>query len=164
MKVIFLDVDGVMISEESFLLTMALGGRVVIFSRKAMKALRAIVKRTGAVVVLTSSWRPMPGYAPTRSYEQFCSALQRNGTPLYDRTPWLEDREHDRSDEICAWLEEHPAESFVLIDDNDRFRNHPELKERWIPIDAEHGLNKTHVERAVELLNLPLCRRICSQA
>ena len=164
MKVIFLDVDGVMISEESFLLTMALGGRVVIFSRKAMKALRAIVKRTGAVVVLTSSWRPMPGYAPTRSYEQFCSALQRNGTPLYDRTPWLEDREHDRSDEICAWLEEHPAESFVLIDDNDRFRNHPELKERWIPIDAEHGLNKTHVERAVELLNLPFCRGICSQA
>ena len=153
MKVIFLDVDGVMISEESFLLTMALGGRMVIFSRKAMKALRMIVKETGAVVVLTSSWRPMPGYGPTRSYEQFCSALQRNGTPLYDRTPWLEDRDHDRSDEICAWLAEHPTEGFVLIDDNDRFANHPELKEHWVRIDPAHGLTRTEARRAIELLN-----------
>lgn len=154
MKVVFLDVDGVMISEESFLLTMALGGRVVIFSRKAMKALKELVRETGAVVVLTSSWRPMPGYGPTRSYQHFCSALQRNGTPLYDCTPWLEDRDHDRSDEICAWLSEHQVEGFVIIDDNDRFRNHPELKERWVPIDSAHGLTRAEVPRAVELMSL----------
>ncbi len=152
MKVIFLDVDGVMISEESFLLTMALGGRMVFFSRKAMKALKKLVRRTGAVVVLTSSWRPMPGHAPTRSYEQFCTALQRNGTPLFDRTPWLEDREHDRSDEIAAWLEEHQPEAWVIIDDNDRFRNHPEFRERWVPIDAAHGLTSAEADRAAEVL------------
>lgn len=152
MKVIFLDVDGVMISEESFLLTMALGGRVVIFSRKAMKALKLLVKRTGAVVVLTSSWRPMPAYGPTRSYQQLCSSLQRNETPLYGLTPWLEDQDHDRSDEILAWLAEHPAERFVIIDDNNRFRNHPELKERWVQIDPLHGLTRADAERAAALL------------
>lgn len=152
MKVIFLDVDGVMISEESFLLTMALGGRMVFFSRKAMKALKKVVRQTGAVVVLTSSWRPMPGYAPTRSYEQFCTALQRNGTPLHDRTPWLEDREHDRGDEIVTWMEEHQPEAWVIIDDNDRFRSHPELKERWVRIDPAHGFTPPDADKAIAIL------------
>jgi hypothetical protein len=97
----------------------------------------------------------MPGYGPTRSFEQFCSALQRNATPLHDMTPRLEDWEHDRSDEICAWLEEHRPESFVIIDDNDRFANHPELKERWVSIDPAHGLTKEDAQRAAKILRNP---------
>ncbi len=150
MDIIFLDVDGVMISEESFLLTMALNGRMVFFSRKAMKALRWLVKQTGAQVVLTSSWRPMPGYGPTRSYLQFKSALTRNHTPLFDETPRLEDGTRDRSDEITAWLEEHPTERYVIIDDNNRFHRHPELQQHWVRIDPEHGFTMKDAEKALE--------------
>lgn len=151
MKVLFLDIDGVLISERSFWQAQLRHTRRVIPDQRALLALRQLVQDTGAKIVITSSWRPWPGTRPTRAYLQLQSILAHNGTPVYDETPCLEINGMDRGDEIAAWLEEHPTEWFAVIDDNDRFGTRAEIRERWIPVNARQGLTKEDCEKAAAL-------------
>lgn len=152
MDVIFLDVDGVLISESSFWKVQLCRGQTIFFEAKALLALKELVQATGAKIIITSSWRTPPGKAPTRSWLHLQSVLAHNGTPVAGQTPHLADGVLDRSDEIAAWLAEHPTERYVIFDDNNRFCNHPDIAAHWIPVSTRRGLSAEDCGRALPLL------------
>lgn len=153
MKVLFLDIDGVLISERCFWQAQLNHTSVIQFDQRALKALKGLIQRTGAKVVVTSSWRCAPGEVPARAYLRLRSVLAHNLTPVYGETPRLEqDRHSDRSDEIAAWLAEHPADSFAILDDNDRFTHCPEIRERWVEVNGRIALTEEDCGKAEELL------------
>lgn len=152
MKVIFLDIDGVMISERSFWIAQLCHTEYLAVDQRALLALKQLVNRTGARIVITSSWRTYPDEQPTEPYLRLQTRLAHNGTPVYDQTPWLDARFCDRGDEIAAWLEEHPeVEWYVILDDNDRFANRPDIRTRWIPVSSRQGLTMKDGAKAAEL-------------
>lgn len=148
MDVIFLDIDGVMLSYHSIRLGMLLPfWKEPYLSWTALRALRYLVRESQAQVVITSSWR---GGGPP--YEAIKAALARNGTPVEDETPWLEDGTQDRSDEIFQWLRGHPTQHYVVLDDNDRFGNRISVRSHWIPVNALRGLTMENARQALKYL------------
>ena len=102
MKVIFLDIDGVLNCEKTpnprkfpYIVDAALLAR-----------LRQLLERTGASVVLSSTWR----YDPAGIF-----SATHYGIPFMDVTPT-----EPRCKEILRWLRQNPEVSrYVVIDDED---------------------------------------------
>lgn len=141
--VIFLDIDGVLCTPFSFWLNRLF--RLPIerqcFDPIALFWLRRLVKRTGAQLVLSSSWRNglYIDDAWCRAITQnLYDRLARNKTPLMDATP-IHDR-GDKSTEITAWLEQHPHTHYIILDDNNCFALTPSVRARWIPVPEHKGL------------------------
>lgn len=144
MKIVFLDVDGVLNRE--------LPGEPEL-DPDLLALLRGLLRRTGACVVLSSSWR----YDHTPA--QMEDVLTRAGCPcrVIGSTPTaLEDvnvpcgQIRQRGHEIVTWLEEHPEViSYVVLDDMDDM---PGVRHRLVRTDGRIGLTPEHVERAVTML------------
>lgn len=142
MGAIFLDVDGVLCTPLSVALNRML--RLPMdrqrFDPAALFWLRRLVKKTGAAVVLSSSWRE-----ELYLDEPFCRAvvhnlyrcLARNGTPIADATPLLTDA--DKGAEIAAWLDAHPCRAYAVLDDRNCFAGSPAVGEHWVPVDPARG-------------------------
>ena len=105
MKVIFLDIDGVLNCDK----TPNLRKLPYVVDKKLLTRLRKLLDRTGAKVVLTSTWRidPVGLYAAKHWH-----------VPFMDAAPDMPKR--PRREEILAWLKEHPnVKRYVVIDDED---------------------------------------------
>ncbi len=152
MKVIFLDIDGVLNSRRYDLYRGDEDGTI---DESRLPILKQIVDETDAKIVLTSTWRHHwdpdgletddVGAALEDTFEQY-------GISLYDKTSEL----YDRAEEIKAWLDEHPdTESFVIIDDI-RF-GWGKLDENLVNTDYHigRGLEPEHAEKAIEILLKP---------
>ena len=110
MKVIFLDVDGVLNSDEYFdkIKNVNICGIESEIDVEKIKLLKKAVDETGANVVLSSSWRY------TRNAQYLKELLLRYGINA-DSTPFIQ---NERGLEIKQWLLEHPeVEKFVILDD-----------------------------------------------
>lgn len=105
MKVIFLDIDGVLNCDA----TPNPRKFPYIVDKKLLAAFRGLVTKTGAKVVLTSSWRVDPiGLYAARYWK----------VPFHDICPDFPHR--PRREEILHWLRRHPAvDRFAVIDDED---------------------------------------------
>ena len=111
MKVIFLDIDGVLNSHRS---AVAFGGMpfdVVAhrarFDEIAVRLVGGIAEAAGAQIVLSSSWRN------DVNWTQIGPAL---GLSISDRTPSLLG---PRGREIAAWLGAHPeVTAYAIVDDD----------------------------------------------
>jgi hypothetical protein len=105
MKVIFLDIDGVLNCNR----TQNPRKFPYVVDKKLLSRLNRLLKRTGAKVVLSSSWRVDPvGILAARHW----------GVPVFDFAPDLPKK--TRRDEVLAWLSAHPKVSrFAIIDDED---------------------------------------------
>ncbi len=154
MKVVFLDIDGVLNSR--------------IYDRKRnlhemsnidesrIPLVKKIVDRTGAKIVLSSTWREHwdkvadkcgeDGVYINRTFAKF-------GLEIYDKTPDL-GSDFDRPDEIKAWLgsAKECVESFVIIDDY-RYA-WAELSDKFVKTNPHFGLGleEEHVLKAIEIL------------
>ena len=117
MKVIFLDVDGVLNSEhwykknhekhpERCRVETAIDPRYV-------RNLRKIVKRTGAVIVLSATCRGVVRKNKTHYLRQI---LNRYGLEIYDYTLRLG---RERGYEIQDWLDKHKDVTNIVILDDD---------------------------------------------
>jgi len=107
MKVIFLDIDGVL---NNFSLIQANGFDYI--DQGMVSTLGLIVAETGAEIVLSSTWRINP-----RDKALVEAALERQGMSVMDSTP---DLGGWRAAEISKWLEGAPqVESFAILDDVD---------------------------------------------
>jgi hypothetical protein len=105
MKVIFLDIDGVLNSDK----TPNPRKFPYVVDKKLLARFKTLVRRTGAKVVLSSTWRCDPvGLFAARHW----------GIPFIDVCP---DRPRSpRRREITSWLADHPkVNRFVVIDDED---------------------------------------------
>jgi hypothetical protein len=114
-KVLFLDIDGVLNSQRSCI---AFGGfphevdgyHRDMFDEVALRLIRGIVKKADASVVLSSSWRIL------HDYRDIGRALE---LPIIDATPRMWSPGKVRGHEIAQWLADHPeVETYVIVDDN----------------------------------------------
>jgi hypothetical protein len=150
-KILFLDIDGVLNSQRT---AIAFGGfphevtghHRDRFDEVAITLIRGIVKKAGAKIVLSSSWRiAMP-------FEEIAGALC---LPIIDKTPYLYQNKETRGHEIAAWLEAHPGvESYVIVDDDSDML--PEQKERFVHTCGFDGFRWKDAERMCELFGIAI--------
>ena len=157
MDAIFLDIDGVLATPLSDRLNALLRRMPFdqLFDPAALWQLRRLVHRTGAAVVLSSTWRDglyIPECRPLTiaSLPTQSNVLAANGTPICDATPMLYAGGKGR--EIAAWLARHPCRRFVILDDHDCFADVPALRSRWVPVPSATGLRAAQARRALQLL------------
>lgn len=149
MKIIFLDIDGVLNTSET---------KEPIDLNK-VKHLSTIVKSTGAKIVLSSSWKILndpnfPGYA---EYLYLTECLASEGLSIIDQTPGPC---HNRPREIRQWLEQHPhVLSWVSLDDDfrpDQYTSEGLDSDRLIKTSysgSYAGLCEDHIAWAIAILN-----------
>ena len=156
MKIVFLDFDGVMNSEQWFWRGGAPGGEQ--FDPESVVALNEITVRTGARIVVSSSWRHFHDDAALREIlgRNGVSGLMIGSTPRLGRNEVgppdcdFGERPAERGDEIEAWLDEHPeVSSFVILDDDSDMRG---LLPRLVQTEWKVGLTLADARRAIELL------------
>lgn len=134
MKIIFLDIDGVLNSEEYFnkIEGLHIEGIESKVDIAKVKLLKKAIDATGAKVVLTSSWRHTTN---GRHLKQLL--LQYN--ILADSTPFLK---NERGKEIRQWLAEHPnTADFIILDDEIFDSYDEELIEKLIKISNGNGIS-----------------------
>ena len=105
MKVIFLDIDGVLNSDS----TPNPRKFPYIVDKRLLARFQELAIKTGATVVLSSSWRVDPvGRLAAKLYK----------VPFDDICPDTPDA--PRCEEIQSWLRQHPeATRYVVLDDDD---------------------------------------------
>lgn len=146
-KVIFLDVDGVLNSRKTIRRTK--GGYTFVGSRQ-MKRLKRIVSETGAKVVLSSDWRydrNDPRY--NSDFLELKNELLKYGIRLYGYTPELPSAH--RGMEIDCWLKEHGEVcNFVILDDRTDIEPN---KGHWVQTVMSCGLGDEEAKNAIHILN-----------
>jgi hypothetical protein len=143
-RIVFLDFDGVLNCERS---TQELGTRYR-FAKSGIAALNTVLEQSGALVVITSTWRE---HWTLRENAEF---LERDGLirgRVVGKTPTLD---QERGLEIDSWLHSVPYSitSYVILDDRDDMAMH---RQRLIQVNPEVGLDQTQALRATELLAKP---------
>ncbi len=152
MKVIFLDVDGVL---NNHLTSGRSPGGYVGVSDGLIRNLKKIVEETGAQLVLSSDWRliredPERGedYKYLTRKLLFTGHLRLSGHT--DDISWSK-----RGKEIRKYLKDHPKiKEYVVLDDNcfGDFGKQ-ELLEHLVLTDSKRGLTDDDVRRAIRILN-----------
>lgn len=159
-KVVFLDFDGVLntpdTTADAVQLYQYLTSNKVSDAREQfdnamiggefVKRVQTICDATGAVVVVSSSWRILHDLAEL-DYFLITKDLQ---APVIDMTPRVPSRY--RGHEIDQWLSEHPeVDGFVILDDGSDMDPH---SDHLVQTDFEEGLQDRHVQRAIEVLGI----------
>lgn len=161
MKVIFLDIDGVLNSKiwnESHKEEIRRG----LIDEDKVKLLKEILIKTGAVVVLHSGWKFWfdNDIKPTRKESEFLAEIfGKYGIEIYDVTPDFsteEIRETKRfslvkAKEILYWLKEHKdVEKWLVIDDLDL--HNEEVGKHQFMTNNEMGLTLSDAEKIIRIL------------
>ena len=148
-RVIFLDIDGVLNNRHTRTRT---GEGWCFVDDFLVARIREIVDATGAVIVLSSTWRDEWNTEDESrngsDFNELRAKFREFGMNFYDRTGAWQTR--GRGWEILAWLEEHEAvESFVILDDWDDMGP---LRNHLIWTNPSLGLTEDQVQEAIEIL------------
>ncbi len=158
MKIIFLDIDGVLNTTS----TTEMFGEYTFVEDEKVQLLKQLVTRTGAKIVLSSSWRygwyckeykekhTTSDKSSIRLFEALKKKLSEYDLELLEYTEDF----GARGAEIDLWLKSwtgEPIESFVILDD---------MHLSWLLPHTSHvvstsiskGLTQAHVDRAVGIL------------
>jgi hypothetical protein len=114
---------------------------------ECVRILNDVLERTGALVVLSTSWRNWPD----QDYVRERLATAGFTGDIIGSTPGYLGPRMTRGDEIQAWLDEHPGdvEAFAILDDcDDMFSLHDHL----VLVNPMTGLTESYVPRLLELL------------
>jgi hypothetical protein len=152
MKILFLDIDGVLNNAAFFeRIPHKDASTMELFDPDSVKLLNKIVEKSGAVFVVSSTWRMLH---PIPELRRIFDKNDVRGTIL-DYTPrllpkklsmWLE-----RGHEIQAWIDAQPEkpERFVILDDDSDMAH---LSPYLVQTSWAKGLREEHVEPALKLL------------
>lgn len=159
MKLIFLDVDGVLNS----LSTKAEIEGYTFVSDELIALLKQIVDATDAKIVLSSTWRrgwyckehvanpDSQDLQDIRMFDALNAKLHAFGIELMSYT----DDFGRRGQEIDAWLRAwngEPIESYVILDDMGGAEMRPHSR-YLVQTSIGGGMNEKHAARAIKLLN-----------
>lgn len=149
MKVLFLDLDGVVNSERT---NAAFDGYphdfspvdLARFDPVALALVRKLCAKTDCVIVLSSTWRL------TFTIEEVAHYLD---LPIMAATPDLGDT-NSRSDEIALWLKRHPQiTTYAIVDDLALDFDDPEHQARFVKTNEEFGLSLPNYRALLRILN-----------
>ena len=136
MKIIFLDIDGVLNSMDDR------------FSQKLeteehLLLLKELVEKTNAKIVVSSSWRGIPSLMKTLHKK-----MKEINAEIIGTTKSLPGT---RGVEIKDWLENSPEliESFVILDDDSDM---DDLFDHLVQTSTEKGLTRIEMEEALDKL------------
>jgi hypothetical protein len=161
MKIIFLDIDGVL-NSSLFLKD----HKNTLIDDRCVSLLGELIIISKAKVVLHSGWKALfdDNMLPTRDDAAFLhNVLRKNKISLYDKTPDFSTEEIRKAQtfskvkakEILSWIETHASiESYVVLDDLDL--NNDEVSAHQIKTDNQKGLTKKDVDNALKMLNQTL--------
>jgi hypothetical protein len=152
MKVIFLDVDGVLNCTK----TERGWGKMRFVDTRKMLRVREICDRTGAKVVISSSWREgaqddaLP--VDKMQWQALIAEFDKHRIPVIGMTPIAPDRW--RGDEIGMWLksQEEPVKEFVIVDDIVCDLAGFALVGRVVQTVDAWGLTKAKMEECIKIL------------
>lgn len=155
MKVIFLDVDGVLNSEKDLL---EAKGKSELFDRPLI-LLKELVESTKAKIVVSSTWRIGCSKSGRNSwygeeiFKTLTDRLAEYQMEVYDITPVINKPGVQRGDEIRAWLENAKEEidAFVILDDDADMCEFTGTN--LVQTSMKTGLLEYHVEIAKSILN-----------
>lgn len=122
MKVLFLDVDGVLALGRLTYVDDSIPPTPIgiLVEELQFKTLRRIILQTGASIVLSSDWRLDPNLVDelNRTLDEFLIPRPIDHTPFQDGEYLL--FEEARTIEIKKWLDKHPeVQKFAILDDLD---------------------------------------------
>jgi hypothetical protein len=139
-RVIFLDIDGVLAPIRRW-------DRYGDLDPACIQVLNAIVAGSGADVVVSSTWRH------GKTVAELQDMLEAGGFAgrVADKTP-AGGPGAGRGEEIAAWLAEHAAGSYVIIDDH---ADMGELRAHLVQTHPAQGLQPADVPRALAVLVRP---------
>lgn len=151
MKVIFLDVDGVLNFNGSD--AVAPGGMLGIASRP-VKVLSQIVRTTGAKVVLISSWGDewnMDEEECTPLGVYLTKKLRREGVHIMDKI----ETSPFRGKAIRKWLDIRPNVTDWIVLDDVEFADYKAcaVLPHLIQTDCDNGLTENMADRCIRMLN-----------
>lgn len=138
-------------------------GKYVGIDDDKTELLKQIIDKTGAEIVLSSTWRlgvTRSGQSLEHHHEYMNEKLGKYGLSIYDVTPELSRYGDYRGVEINTWLEKHKdlnIESWVVLDDEFFWDfNLYDIPNHWVRtnyFDPDGGLSQEHVNKAVKILN-----------
>lgn len=152
MKIIFLDIDGVLNCSEW--LKKQSKKKYCEINPEKVKLLAKIIAQTNAKIVLVSSWRELD--TNNDMYRYLVSSLNQYNITILDKTAISPD--YNRPKEISLWLKEHPyITNYIILDDDFSKEDYGQIlgshlihTSFWEP---DGGLREEHVEAAIQILN-----------
>ena len=152
MKVIFLDIDGVLNCQSSKSSCNAMLG----IDDDKVRRLKEIIEKTNAKIVLISSWKNdwQKIYKEQQGYmaNYLDKKLKRHGLVIMDKT---EDTSVNRGQGILNWLADKKIESFVILDDEDFDYQEVGIADRVVKTnfyDNNGGLQDNETNKAIDYL------------
>lgn len=162
MKVLFLDIDGVLNSNSrNEMHQMEISDKVLIDEKK-VNLLLQIINSTNAKMVLHSGWKYwFDNHMKPLKHEavELITIFNKYGLKIYDKTPDLATDDIKRSkkfslvkaSEILSWLEEHKdVTSYVVLDDLDLHNDI--ISHNQVKTDSKMGLSEENVIQAIDKL------------
>jgi hypothetical protein len=152
MKILFLDIDGVLNSHAFW--RRLKDEKKIIQDHKldllAIERLNQITDETGAKIVVSSTWR-LP-YVWNKQLDMLVTRLQKSGIKgeIIGMTPDHQ-KQYGRGGEIQDWMDHCglQIDSFVILDD-DSDMDH--LMDHLVKTQFSDGLQELHVEAAIRIL------------
>lgn len=169
MKIVFLDIDGVLCTDRSVVeqkLPFPDGFHIPFregwdrLDKECIKYLNEITHKSGAKIVISSSWRLSCYTDEEFGYLKRYLILEGVSADIIGKTPshyniynnWAnsKDRIRTRYEEIQEWLNKNKVDSFVILDD---IRDMGHLKSHHVYTLEPVGIQSDDVRRALEILN-----------
>lgn len=170
MKVIFLDVDGVLIHDNYK------NKETCHVDEEKIKIIKKIVEETNSKIVITSTWRHpyIDGTDINQpEYDLLIKMLKSHNIEIYDKTPvhklkLLSNHEYEilkneinsrfhplttRAGEIYTWLKDKEIESFLILDDDESEWEYFGLEKNLIETSKKYGITEKAIEKAINILN-----------
>ena len=171
MKVIFLDIDGVLNTEETYDRIYRSKGFIGIYDVEIdnfrLEYLKQIIDQTDAKIVLSSSFRHFFAkennkIVPTNlKSKKVYDSFSKYGMEIYDITPT---QKRSREEEIKSWLSNRDdVENFIIIDDDgdsfyelhDKLIQTSKVRQNYLLtfMKESFGLCERHIIEIVDRLN-----------
>ncbi len=153
-KVIFLDFDGVLNSEDHY----RINSPQEELDRRAVAHLTKIIEATDCEIVISSTWRKFYSLEELRDILIDYGLPEQYGPKIIGKTPDLDKRISGsilhtsamRGDEVRVWLEENNFDgNYVAIDDDEDFGPDQCL----VLCDYKSGLTLGTARTCIEILN-----------
>ena len=165
MKVIFLDIDGVLNTSKTFKdnykYYKETGIRRINIDEHRVKILSEIVNKTEAKIVISGTLRihlfkGNNGFITVNQHTQeLLDLFDEYGIKIYDITSI--DKDRIRQNEINTYLSLNEVEEFIIIDDDSQdltdFIDNELIKPNYFEKDGKAGLCEEHIDIIVNKLN-----------
>ena len=160
MKIVFLDIDGVLNSMNYFD-SIPRGVLYQEIDKTKVELLKQIIDQTQAEIVLSSTWRGLKDMGemnqPHPMYTYLVETLAKYGLSIMSHTPIVGEK---RPLEIYTWLNSRAdtIEAFVILDDDWSYKAYKKygLESHLIKTSfygEKGGLQPEDVEQAIKILN-----------